>query len=345
MIKQHKTLSSSLTVVSLLTCFSAAALHSPVKAEETEAVSVKPTIQLEINDLNAADKIKAALLQEADLSPLNESSTLASATSDLSNAEIKIDQVDLSKLGKQDVMVHLTLNNGAEQNTLLQSTMSREVTLEITDTTAPVITLKYDQIRLEYEEEWNPLDWVESVSDNSMEAMNPDLLYVENYVDVSESGEYECYFSIADSSGNVGLATLGVEVKEKPQPKSQGVVAGDAITSMLNLINNARAEAGLSPLSLGDANAQAAIGVRASEAAGYVSHTRPDGSHYKTAFDEYGVSYSSPLEILTYAGSSVQDKFNWWMNSTGHRNIILSASSTKIAIGYSGKMWAAIVYN
>ena len=77
---------------------------------------------------------------------------------------------------------------------------------------------------------------------------------------------------------------------------------------MLNLINNARADAGLDPLSLGDENAQAAIGVRASEAAGYVSHKRPDGSHYKTAFDEYGVSYSHPLEILTYAGSTVQDK-------------------------------------
>lgn len=44
--------------------------------------------------------------------------------------------------------------------------------------------------------------------------------------------------------GNVGFATLGVQVKEKPKPKSSGVVAGDAITSMLNLINNARADAG-----------------------------------------------------------------------------------------------------
>ena len=263
---------------------------------------------------------------------------------DLTNAEIKIDQLDLSKIGQQDVMVHLTLNNTAAQNSLLQTTLSREVTLDIQDTTAPVIELKYPHIRLEYEEEWNPLDWVESVSDNSLESLDIQQLWVENYVDASQSGEYEVYFSIADASGNVGSATLGVQVKEKPKPKSSGVVAGDAITSMLNLINIARADAGLDPLSLGDESAQAAIGVRASEAAGYVSHKRPDGSHYKTAFDEYGVSYSHPLEILTYAGSTVQDKFNWWMNSSGHRSIILSSSSTKIAIGYSGKMWAAIAY-
>ena len=344
MTQKHKALSSSLTIVTLLTCFTTAAITSPIRAEGESEADVKPTIRLEINDLNAADKIKTALFQEAAVSVPAEETTLMAPVADLTNAEIKIDQLDLSKIGQQDVMVHLTLNNSAAQNSLLQTTLSREVTLDIQDTTAPVIELKYPHIRLEYEEEWNPLDWVESVSDNSLEPLDIQQLWVENYVDASQSGEYEVYFSIADASGNVGFATLGVQVKEKPKPKSSGVVAGDAITSMLNLINNARADAGLDPLSLGDENAQAAIGVRASEAAGYVSHKRPDGSHYKTAFDEYGVSYSHPLEILTYAGSTVQDKFNWWMNSSGHRAIILSSSSTKIAIGYSGKMWAAIAY-
>lgn len=343
MTQKHKALSSSLTIVTLLTCFTTAALTSPIRAEGESEADVKPTIRLEINDLNAADKIKTALFQEAAVSVPAEATTLMAPAADLTNAEIKIDQLDLSKLGPQDVMVHLTLNNSAAQNSL-QTTLSREVTLDIQDTTAPVIELKYPHIRLEYEEEWNPLDWVETVSDNSLEPLDIQQLWVENYVDASTSGEYEVYFSIADASGNVGSATLGVQVKEKPKPKSSGIVAGDAITSMLNLINNARADAGLDPLSLGDENAQAAIGVRASEAAGYVSHKRPDGSHYKTAFDEYGVSYSHPLEILTYSGSTVQDKFNWWMNSSGHRSIILSSSSTKIAIGYSGKMWAAIAY-
>ncbi len=110
---------------------------------------------------------------------------------DLTNAEIKIDQLDLSKIGQQDVMVHLTLNNTAAQNSLLQTTLSREVTLDIQDTTAPVIELKYPHIRLEYEEEWNPLDWVESVSDNSLESLDIQQLWVENYVDASQSGEYE----------------------------------------------------------------------------------------------------------------------------------------------------------
>lgn len=344
MTLKTKTLSSSLTIVTLLTCFTHAAWTSPVKAESEAVNYVKPTIRLEINDLNAAEKIKVALLQETTVPTAEEQSTVMAPAADLTNAEIKVDQLDLTKLGRQDVMVHMTMQQGTVLENPLQTTVSREVTLEIADTTAPEITLKYPHIRLEFEEEWNPIDWVESVNDNSLEPIAVESLYVENYVNTSESGEYEVYFSVADASGNVGLATLGVQVKEKPKPKSAGVVAGDSITSMLNLINNARAEAGLGALSLGDENAQAAIGVRASEAAGYVSHTRPDGSHYKTAFDEYGVSYSHPLEILTYSGSTVQDKFNWWMNSTGHRNIILSSSSTKIAIGYSGKMWAAIAY-
>ena len=344
MNKQHKILSKSLAVVSLFTCFSfASGIH--VHADEVVTENKKPTIYLEINDIHAADKIKEVLVNEM-LSGLQNEKTTSIMTSpvDTSKADIKIDQLDLSKTGEQDVMIHLTLNNNDLQNSLFPQTISREVTLNIQDTTAPVIELKYPHIRLEYKEDWNPLEWVESVSDNSLEELHIENLWYENYVDNTESGEYEVYFYVTDQAGNTGAATLGVQVKEKPKPKTRGVVSGDAITSMLNLINNARADAGLNPLSLGDANAQAAVGVRASEAAGHVSHRRPDGSHYKTAFDEYGVSYSHPLEILTYAGTSVQDKFNWWMNSPGHRNIILSPSSTKIAIGYSGKMWAAIAY-
>ena len=344
MNKQHKILSRSLAVVSLFTCFSFTAGIN-VHAEEEITENKKPAINLEINDIHAADKIKEVLVNEMLSGIQNENKTsIMTPVVDSSKAEIKIDQLDLSKLGQQEVMIHLTLNGNDLQSSLLPQTISREVTLNIQDTTAPVIELKYPHIRLEYKEDWEPLEWVESVSDNSMDNMQIEHLWVENYVNTSESGEYEVYFSVADQSGNVGSATLGVQVKEKPKPKTRGVVSGDAITSMLNLMNNARADAGLNPLTLGDANAQAAVGVRAAEAAGHVSHRRPDGSHYKTAFDEYGVSYSHPLEILTYAGTSVQDKFNWWMNSPGHRNIILSPSSTKIAIGYSGKMWAAIAY-
>ena len=341
MNKQHKILSGTLAIASLMLCFPMTS-RIQVQAEELPEIS-KPAINLEINDIHAADKIKEVLINEMLSSIQNDTaSPVLGPMIDTSKAEIRIDTLDLSKLGQQEVMVHLTLNGNDLQNSLLPKTISREVTLNIQDTTAPVIELKYPHIRLEYKEDWEPLDWVESVSDNSLQDLQIENLWFENYVNTSESGEYEVYFYVTDQSGNTGAATLGVQVKEKPKPR--GVVAGDAITSMLNLINNARADAGLNPLSLGDANAQTAIGVRASEAAGHVSHRRPDGSHYKTAFDEYGVSYSHPLEILTYAGSSVQDKFNWWMNSPGHRNIILSPSSTKIAIGYSGKMWAAIAY-
>ena len=150
MTQKHKALSSSLTIVTLLTCFTTAAITSPIRAEGESEADVKPTIRLEINDLNAADKIKTALFQEAAVSVPAEETTLMAPAADLTNAEIKIDQLDLSKIGQQDVMVHLTLNNTAAQNSLLQTTLSREVTLDIQDTTAPVIELKYPHIRLEY---------------------------------------------------------------------------------------------------------------------------------------------------------------------------------------------------
>lgn len=347
-MKKEKTISHSFRIVSLIACFTASAYAFPIRAEGTPVTPVvKPTIQLEINDLDAAAKIKTALIQEMTANApatVASDSVMTTPIATIDETEIKIDQLDINKLGEQAVMVHLSVKNNKETTSLTPSSISKEITVHVADTTAPVIALKYPKIKLDYEEEWNPIDWVESVTDNSLTAMDLAALTVNNPVDSTQSGEYEVSFTAVDPSGNTSTAILAVEVREKPKPKIVGVVGGDSISSMLNLINNARAEAGLSALSLGDSNAQSAIGVRASEAAGYVSHTRPDGSHYKTAFDDAGVSYSSPLEILVYAGSSIQDKFNWWMNSSGHRSIILSPSSTKIAIGYSGKMWAAIAY-
>lgn len=320
----------------------AGALIQPVLAEEDENESEENTIlTVELNDAEAASAIKSQLVEKEIDETLYPG---LKASIDIDNSEILLEGLDISKLGIQDVMVHLTMKQSPLKTSLLfNSVISEKLQIEVVDTTAPVITLKYEHIRMEYEEELDPMEWIEEVTDNSdinEVSVSADMSQLDNTV----PGEYQIIYTATDASGNTSTAVMGVEVKQKKVAYSYYGSDADSITTMLQLMNNKRAEYGLSALTLGDENAQAAIGVRACEAATNVSHTRPDGRHYKTAFDDYGVSYSSPYEILTYSGSTVQDKFNWWMGSSSHRADILRSSSTKVAIGYCGKMWAAIIY-
>lgn len=316
-----------------------AILIQPVHAEESD--SLITTLTIELDDTGAIESIKTQLVEQKvddTLYPGMKESI------DIANSEIILEGLDISKIGTQDVLVHMTMKvSTLRTESLFNNIITEKIRINVVDTTAPVITLKYDHIKMDYEEILDPYEWIEEIHDNSHQEMveiKADMSQVDN----TNPGDYEITYSATDVNGNTGYATMQVTVKPKKVAYSNYGTSSDSISTMLELMNGKRAEYGLDALSLGDSNAQAAIGIRACEASSNVSHTRPDGRHYKTAFDDYDVSYSSPYEILTYSGSSVQDKFNWWMGSSGHRSIILRSSGTKVAIGYCGKMWAAIVY-
>lgn len=98
--------------------------------------------------------------------------------------------------------------------------------------------------------------------------------------------------------------------------------------------NAQRTAAGQEALNM-NAQLQEAAMLRAWEIAMLVGHERPDGSGIKTAIDTYvSYDYSSYGENIAYgysSGSSVVN--NGWMQSTGHKENMLSASFTQIGIG------------
>jgi uncharacterized protein YkwD len=129
-----------------------------------------------------------------------------------------------------------------------------------------------------------------------------------------------------------------------PAPVSVAYV-DDSIWSMLDAINAVREQYGLYDYTMADDTAMQASAVRAAEASGYVSHTRPDGRKYYTALDDAGESHGSAVsEILVCCGSTIESNLDWWMNSPGHRAIILGTSGSTMSIGYSNGMWEAMVF-
>lgn len=110
---------------------------------------------------------------------------------------------------------------------------------------------------------------------------------------------------------------------------------------MLALVNQARAEAGVAPLTL-DRTLCDAADKRAVEITSYFSHTRPNGSDCFTVIDEFGINCWGAGENIAMGSSDAQTIFNMWMNSPGHRSNILNSSFKSIGIGKSGVYWVQL---
>ncbi len=108
--------------------------------------------------------------------------------------------------------------------------------------------------------------------------------------------------------------------------------------TLLSLINQARSEHGLGSLSL-KSPLTAAARIHSADMAcnNFISHTGSDGSRPADRVAAQGYSFTWIGENI-YAGGGSYDApeqaFEWWMNSTPHRENILGANYQSIGIGY-----------
>ena len=105
------------------------------------------------------------------------------------------------------------------------------------------------------------------------------------------------------------------------------------IQQIVDMVNAERTKAGLAPLIL-DIQLNDAAQVRAEEQYTLFSHTRPNGSAYRTVFDEFGISYRGCGENVAYGFRNPKAVMDGWMNSEGHKANILKENYTHIGIGY-----------
>ena len=73
----------------------------------------------------------------------------------------------------------------------------------------------------------------------------------------------------------------------------------------------------------------------------YFSHTSPTYGSPAQMIRAFGLSFRTAGENIAYGQRTPQAVVNAWMNSSGHRANILSASYTQIGVGYvaSGNYW------
>lgn len=129
-------------------------------------------------------------------------------------------------------------------------------------------------------------------------------------------------FPIPDQPGNM-----------LPDDMENGTGQNDFADQVAKLVNEERAKAGLSPLTV-KRDVAAAAQTRAREIQTNFSHTRPDGSSFSTALTEAGVSYRLSGENIAYGQRDANQVMRDWMNSSGHRANILNPGFTSIGVGH-----------
>ena len=145
------------------------------------------------------------------------------------------------------------------------------------------------------------------------------------------------YFKIRDLSSALRFnvrwenAGIGMETKEYTAER-------DA-ERILELVNEARAVAGVAPLVMTEALCERAF-IRAYEQPQMRGHTRPNGKSCFSVLD--GLDFKRAGENVAGGQETPEEVMDGWLASEGHRANILDPKFTKIGIGRYQNYWAQL---
>lgn len=108
--------------------------------------------------------------------------------------------------------------------------------------------------------------------------------------------------------------------------------------ALFELVNETRAEYGLSPLKA-HAELSEAAAIRAKEYSYCQSHYRPDGSRWDTILSAYGLKTNIRAENLAYYYTTAKQAMRCWMNDPYHRGNILNPDTEYIGLACYNNGW------
>ena len=134
----------------------------------------------------------------------------------------------------------------------------------------------------------------------------------------------------------VALGSPSASAFAAPAPKPSKIVLSVQMQRIVDLVNIRRREAGLRPLSVHPvlmSCAQQYSDVQAAQAT--INHTGPDGSTPGQRLAACGYRSKHFGENLAAGFVSADEVVEAWMNSPGHKRVILHAKVTEIGLGYA----------
>lgn len=146
----------------------------------------------------------------------------------------------------------------------------------------------------------------------------------------------------------VGLSEL---IQSNPQLKNPNLIypgqkitipdLGDVKTlesEVVRLVNRERAKRGLASLTENwELSRVARYKSQDMINKGYFSHTSPTYGAFSRMIESFNIRFSAAGENIAYGQRTPEEVMTDWMNSTGHRNNILSPIYTHIGVGLARK--------
>jgi uncharacterized protein YkwD len=136
---------------------------------------------------------------------------------------------------------------------------------------------------------------------------------------------------------NPAPTVSGTLTSQKPPGSCAFTTSGSYPDEIVQLINNARTDAGLAALTVNPQLAAAAQAHSTDMACyGLLSHTGSDGSSIQQRIAASGYASSYSLEMI-YGGYGAYplDAFTWWINDPTHNAVIFNTSVSEIGVGYA----------
>ena len=159
---------------------------------------------------------------------------------------------------------------------------------------------------------------------------------MENYICYRYDSKTDSFSEIlvpVDGSGSTGGNSNSGSSNNSSAQDKPSAESGD-VYEAIELINAERVKAGLNELEI-DSDLMDMASTRAEEIVENYTHTRPDGSDWKTVFGEYGWSIPNHRGENIYASpKTAKEAVDGWMNSAGHKANILQEEISKIGVGY-----------
>lgn len=140
---------------------------------------------------------------------------------------------------------------------------------------------------------------------------------------------------------SLGCAETAVSQNPTPIPAIPASIG----QNIINQINMERLRLGLRQLPTNDQQVCAAS-LQAAFLAGnpvYCGHVGPGGNSVRQRLSQCGGATGGWGEVVACGQTSFQQAVTGWMNSPGHRGIIMSSSAKSIGATMIGNRWVAVV--
>lgn len=243
--------------------------------------------------------------------------------STMTETKTQSDKADGSKAPR------VTVNNSQTENTTKKNTSSDSKSKKPSNNTKPVNNTKpaSSQSSNQCSHSWSAYKWG-----------NTEATYGNKYRTCSKCGKSESWADCNHSYGSWTVRNMyvryrtcskcGWEQEQEGDYRSQCMGTKAEYLELLKYVNQARREAGLNELIYLD-EFQEGANIRAQEITQKFSHTRPNGENYSTVYDKYrfttihGQMFVSSPENIVANASNAQQAFKAWMNSSGHKAVIM----------------------